>query len=54
MFLFMLLALVIAALVAVVLVITGVVGTITIAVFGDIIVFVAIIMLIVKLFRKKK
>lgn len=54
MFLFMLLALVIAALVAVVLIITGVVGTATVAVFGDIIVFVAIIMLIVKLFRKKK
>lgn len=54
MFLFMLLALVIAALVAVVLIITGVVGTATVAVFGDIIVFVAIIMLVVKLFRKKK
>lgn len=54
MVLFTILLLALAVLGAVVLAITGVIGGATLVVFGDLVVFVFIIMLISRLFRRKK
>lgn len=54
MVLFTILLIMLIALAAILLTITGVVGGATLLAFGDVIVCVFIIMLIIKLFRKKK
>jgi hypothetical protein len=54
MILFTILLIALAVLAVLLLVFTGVIGGATLLVFGDIIVFALIVMLIVKLFRKEK
>ena len=54
MILFTIILIALIVLAAILLTITGVLGGATLLAFGDVIVFVFIIMLIIKLFRKKK
>lgn len=54
MVLFTILMMALAVLAVIVLTVTGVIGGATLLVFGDLIVFVAILMLIGKLFKRKK
>ena len=54
MILFTILLMALAVVATIVLTITGVVGGATLLVFGDVIVFVLIIMLIARLFKKKE
>lgn len=48
------LLIVLAVIAAIVLAITGLVGSATLLLFGDVIVFVFVIWLVIKLFKKKK